>query len=325
MKHDLKIVVILVAMFLLTQLIGLYVVNYYSPVKIVDNVQENLTVTNQLPYGLEPPPESNQADIWQILLYIIPSFVIAILIFLILTKFKAEFVLKAWFFIVIIIALSTTIISFLRSSALVFLIIALAVSIPLAFFKIYRRNFLIHNLTELLVYPGIGAIFVALLSSPENPNRGIYAIIIILILISIYDMWAVWRSGIMQKMAKYEINKLKIFAGFFVPYISKELKLKLMKMKKSKNKGKTVKVNVAILGGGDVVYPLITAGIVLRRFGFVSVLGMQLPLASMLVILGAVLGLGSLLLFSEKKKIYPAMPFISAGILLMLGLCYLLF
>jgi presenilin-like A22 family membrane protease len=180
-------------MFIVTQFIGLYVVNYYSPTKVVNNVQLNVTSPNQLPYGLEPPPQSEQINVWQTLLYIIPAFVIAISLFFFLTKFKAAFVLKGWFFIVVIIALSTSIIAFFPSSTLIFILISLAIAIPLAFFKIYKQNFLIHNLTELFIYPGIAAIFVALLSESGNSNTSIYAIIALLILISIYDLWAVWH------------------------------------------------------------------------------------------------------------------------------------
>lgn len=323
MKHSKKVMIIILAMFIVTQLIGLYVINYYSPVKVVDSVQTNITSPNSLPFNLEPPPEANQANVLQTLLYIIPSFVIAILIFFILTRFKAEFVLKAWFFIVVIIALATSLISFLPSSTL-FFIIALVVAIPLAFFKIYKRNFFIHNLTELFIYPGIAAVFVALLSTAGNPNRGVYAMIVLLILISIYDLWAVWHSGIMQKMAKYQINTLKIFAGFLIPEMSKQVKMKFQKMKKSKNK-KKIKINMAVLGGGDIVWTLIMAGVVLRKFGLTNFLGMPLPLASLLIILGATLGLSYVLFFGKRNKAYPAMPFISIGVFLALGACYLLF
>ena len=323
MKHNWKITLLILSMFIITQFIGLYVVNYYSPVKVINNVPVNVTTPNQLPYGLEPPPQNQQINVWQILLYIIPAFVIAIALFFVLTRFKAAFVLKAWFFVVVILALSISLIAFFPSSATIFVLITLAIAIPLAFFKIYRQNFLIHNITELFIYPGIAAVFVALLSGTDTTNRGVYAIIALLILISIYDIWAVWHSGIMQKMAKYQINKLKIFSGFFIPYMSRKTRLKLKKMKKSKRK--KIRVNFAILGGGDVIFPIIASGVVLRRFGFTNVLGLQIPLASILIILGAVLGLGSLLLFSEKKKFYPAMPFISAGIFLALGLCYLVF
>ena len=139
-----------------------------------------------------------------------------------------------------------------------------------------------------------------------------------MIIISIYDIWAVWHSGIMQKMVKYQINELKIFSGFFVPYISKKLRIKLKKMRKSQ-KGKKlktkIKVNMAILGGGDVIFPIITAGVMLKTFGFMSAL---------FVIIGATCGLGYLFFFAAKKKFYPAMPFITAGIFAGIILGYLI-
>lgn len=248
MKYKWKITILLLSMFIITQIIGLYVVNHYSPVKVVDNIEQN-TSAPQLPFGLEPPPIPAQVNFWTTYFpSIIFAFIIAISLFFILTKFKAEFIIRAWFFIVVVIALSVSLISFLPSS-LIFMIISLAVAITLAFFKIYKQNFLIHNLTELFIYPGIAAIFIALLSSPGSPDQGVYAVVVLLILISLYDMWAVWHSGVMQKMAKYQINTLKIFGGFFVPYISKRLKLKLKKIKTDK-RDKKIRVNIALLGGG---------------------------------------------------------------------------
>ena len=74
-------------------------------------------------------------------------------------------------------------------------------------------------------------------------------------------------------------------------------------------------MNVAILGGGDVVFPIITAGVMLMAQGIVS---------AILVIAGATLGLSYLFFFAEKKKFYPAMPFITLGILVGLGVSYLI-
>jgi len=76
-------------------------------------------------------------------------------------------------------------------------------------------------------------------------------------------------------------------------------------MKKSDIGKKKIKVNIAILGGGDIVFPIITAGIVLKTFGLIP---------AIFVIFGAALGLGLLFFLAEKKKFYPAMPFITAGI-----------
>ena len=72
----------------------------------------------------------------------------------------------------------------------------------------------------------------------------------------------------MQKMAKYHIDTLKIFPGFFIPHLSKKQKMQVKNMKKDNVKKKKFKVNVAILGGGDVIFPIIAAGVVMKTWGF---------------------------------------------------------
>lgn len=287
MKHNLKVTLILLAMFIVTQFIGLYVVNHYS-------VQDN-----EIPYGMETPEAEQELDFYTSFLpSIIIAFVFAIVLLILLTKFNLNFVLRVWFFAVILISIGIFFNSFFPNETY-FPYIALVFALPLAIIKVFKRDFLIHNLTELVIYPSIASVFVPLLN--------FWTVIIILFLISIYDMWAVWHSGVMQKMAKYQINELKVFSGFFVPYISKKEKMKLKDTPKSDLKNKKIQVNMAILGGGDVVFPIIASGVVLRQFGFAPAL---------LVIIGATLGLSYLLFFAEKKKFYPAMPFITAGILL---------
>ncbi len=319
MKHNIKITLILLAMFVATQFIGIYVVGFYSPIKIsLDGIQTNVS-SPELPFGFQPPELKGESDFNYAFVSIILAFMISISLLLFLTKLNAEFFLRMWFFLVIVIALVIAFnvvssqIGFLSEKTLLEIpapwIFALVLALPLAYFKIYKRNFLIHNATELLVYPGIAAVFVPILN--------IYTISFLLILISIYDAWAVWHSGIMQKMAKYQINTLNVFSGFFIPYVSKKVKMQMLKMKKSAaNSGKKVKVNVAILGGGDVVFPIITSGVVLKTFGFAPAL---------FVVAGAALGLSYLFIFAEKKKFYPAMPFITAGIFAGIALSYLVF
>jgi presenilin-like A22 family membrane protease len=273
-------------MFLLTQFIGLYVVDHYSPVKVVEGDIVNVSAPS-LPFGLETPEVKKDSEFYIFLPSIILAFIIAMVLLFLLSKIKAEFILKLWFFVVVMIALGISLYAFLPPFKHITILI-LAIVLPLAFIKIYKRNFLVHNVTELFIYPGIAAIFVPILN--------MWTIIALLIIISIYDMWAVWHSGIMQKMAKYQINKLKVFSGFFVPYISKKLRMKLKKMRKSqkgKKLQKKIKVNIAILGGGDIIFPIITAGVMLKTLGLVSAL---------FVIAGATLGLGYLFFFAAKKK-----------------------
>lgn len=284
MKHKAQITLLILGMFLIAQFIGLYVVNYY------------LMPGHEIPLGLGYSGSDIEGGTAGIIVSIVFGVIIAISLFLLLTKIRADFFLRLWFFLVIVIALIialNSIIPYFQYSLLLSGIIALA----MGFFKVYKRSLLIHNAAELLVYPGIAAIFVPILS--------FWSIIILLVIISIYDMWAVWHSGIMQKMAKYQINKLKTFSGFFVPYISKKVRLQIRSMTKAQLKKKKIKINVAILGGGDVVFPIITSGVMLASLGLYYAL---------FTIGGAALGLSYILLFSKKKKFYPAMPFITAGI-----------
>jgi presenilin-like A22 family membrane protease len=320
MKHNIKITIILLSMFVITQFIGLYVANTNIFNRTIQGTNE--TLTNPILSTLQPPQPTQQSDFSMYFGSIIFAFIIAIIILFLLTKFKIDMILKIWFFVVVVIALFITFNAFFPNyiNSVYFVVIALAVALFLAFIKIFRQNFIVHNLTELLIYPGIATVFIPILN--------FWSAMILLILISGYDIWAVWHSGIMQKMAKYQINNLKVFSGFFVPYISKEMRMKIRKMKKSRVKGKKIKVNMAILGGGDVIFPIITSGVVLMTqfvnlpFGLKPFIGGFIP--ALFVIFGATLGLTLLFLFSEKKKFYPAMPFITAGIFLGIILSYLL-
>src|SRR3989344_3048312 len=104
MKHDPKITAILLAMFIVTQLIGLYVVGYYSDQKVVNGNVENVS-SPSLPFGLETPKIEKQSEYQGLFVSIIISFIFAILIFFLLTRFKVHFFLKLWFLLVVIVSL----------------------------------------------------------------------------------------------------------------------------------------------------------------------------------------------------------------------------
>lgn len=307
MKHNLKISLILICMFIVTQLIGLAVVNSYLPVQktILNETtgqSQNITVSPQLPYGTQPPEITPEISLTSIII----AMVIAVLLIFLLMRIRATMFLRIWFFLVVVLAMAVTFNSLFLNFTVYSSWIALILALPLGFYKIFRQNFIVHNLTELLIYPGLAAIFVAIFN--------IWTIIIFLILISIYDMWAVWKSKIMIKMAKFQINELKLFGGFFLPYANKDVwkRIRLLR-EKYKNKrvsdktlrGKKIKVNLAILGGGDVVFPLIASGVILKVSGLIPAL---------IVTLFAVLALLLLFIFSKKGKSYPAMPFLTAGV-----------
>jgi len=309
MKHTIRVTFILLAMFFITQLIGIFVVSQYAPV-ITQSTDEQGNLINEtshnLPFGLDPPEEVQPRNA---LVSIIIAIIFAAFLMLIFMKYKFELILRVWFFLVFTLALSITINSVLIGKTYG-IIISLIVALPLTFLKVFRRNMTIHNLTELGIYPGIAAIFV--------PLFNIWAVVVLLIAISIYDIYAVWHAGFMQKMAHYQINNVKTFAGFFIPYIGKKEKELMKKARSSKSKNKKekrIKVNVAILGGGDVLFPIVLAGVVFFQLGLVQ---------AILISIGATIALGTLFYYSQKGKFYPAMPFITAGCFLALAVAYLI-
>jgi len=311
-------------MFVIAQLIGLFVIGIYN--------NPNL----QLPFGMEPPDQTPEPLEFPTLILI--AFVFAIFLFFLLTKINAEKFIRLWFFIVTTLAIGLALKAFAffilkkdvplsslftTTSGISFIsIIILLIALPLAYIKIFRRDIIIHNITELLIYPGIAAVFV--------PILGIFGIIILLLAISLYDLWAVWKSEIMQKMAKYQINNLRFFTGFFIPYADKKQKIKIQKIKqkalKLKNEKKEkflekefkkskIKVNLAILGGGDVIFPIITAGVFFKMLGIIPAL---------IITLSATIGLLGLFISARKGKFYPAMPFLSSSMYIGMMIIFLL-
>ena len=309
MKHTLKITAILVIMFFVTQMIGLFVAHtlLVTETTQVLNTQtgelENRTTYPNLPDAFEPPAELHPADAVK---SIIVALIFAVCLMFLLMKLKAETFLRLWFFIVVIIGVAQTISAFVIHIPYSFWI-GIILAIPLAIFKVFKRHIIIHNITELLIYPGIATFFIPILD--------VLTVVVLLVIISLYDMYAVWHAGFMQKMAKYQIEKVRVFSGFFVPYLAKKDRLALKEAKATGKKGANVKVNLAILGGGDVVFPILLAGVVLRTLGVWQ---------AIMVSIGATIALAYLFYTSEKGKFYPAMPFISIGCLIGLAVAYLI-
>jgi len=295
-------------MFLITQLIGLFIVATY-------------TNGLELPYGMEPPEEIKESP-ENFGANILIAFALAITLFFILTKIRAEIFIRIWFFIVTTLALGLAINAILFKITFTYYasFIALLIALPLAYTKIFKRHILTHNITELLIYPGIAAVFVPLLN--------VLWMIILLLVISLYDIWAVWQSEFMQKMAKYQINNLKFFTGFFVPYADKKQKQKIKQIKQKylkkgdkelekQFKKAKIKVQLAILGGGDIIFPIITAGVFYKVY--------QSIFPALIITATATLALLFLFILARKGKFYPAMPFLTIGMFLGMIISWLVF
>lgn len=99
---------------------------------------------------------------------------------------------------------------------------------------------------------------------------------------AVYDMWAVWRSKKMIKMANYFVER-RIFPMIAVP-TAKEGRF-------------------ALLGGGDLFFIIIVAVSFMKTSPFISAL----------TTIGMTASVVGLFLFAKKGRMYPALPYILVG------------
>ncbi len=281
-----KVSLILVFLFFISQVVGLLVTNAYINHEVSEETGE--VVFENLPYNIERPPvEQGSSFVFIIIAILIGTFFVLLLI-----KFKRTLLWKIWFFLAVFLTLAISFSAFINTY------IALVLSILLAGYKIFKPNVIIHNLTEVFIYGGLAAIFV--------PIMNLFAVFVLLVLISIYDFIAVFKIKHMVTMAKFQ-TKSKVFAGLLLPY-------KMEGGGKKIGKGVKVKrmVKTAILGGGDIGFPLLFAGVVMK--GLILENGVFIGFLKTLII-PVVVSIALFLLFvkGKKDKFYPAMPILSAG------------
>jgi len=256
MKHNLQVTLILIGLYLLAQYIGLFVTSVY--------------LEKTLPFDIERPELDETYSFLQIFVAIL----IVTFLVMFIVKYEVGIVWKILFFISIWYTVMLSLSSFLIPN------LALVLGLVAGYFKVFQKNIVVNNLIELFVYGGLAALFVPILT--------LVSISLLLVLISIYDMIAVWKTKHMVKMAKFQ-TKEGIFPGFMIPY------------------GKD---RVAILGGGDVGFPLIFAGVVYSVYGLLALVVPVMVAVSLFL----------LFYFGEKSKYYPAMPFLSIGCFVGFGL-----
>ena len=208
---------------------------------------------------------------------------------------------KVWFFFGIFLTLVISLSAFMDQK------FAIIIGLSLALIRILRNNPFIHNFTEIFIY---GA-----LSSILSPILNIFSAFLLLIIISIYDYIAVYKTKHMIKLAKFQ-GKSHNFAGLMIPY-----NLGSKKPMKAAMSGKIVagkeeaKVNekkdegsIAILGGGDIGFPLMFAAVVMAHYSL-----NPFDYRTYIVPIFSTIALTGLFLFGSSKKFYPAMPYITAG------------
>ena len=185
MKYEPITLLIMLSLFIITMLFGLYVTQSYMEV--------------ELPYNIEPPKMSAEFSVP----YFIGAIIIVSIIFYVFTKLKFTKFLKLWFSIAIILCISVSL------SLLIGDIPALLVAAILVILRVKEKDLYIHNLTEILIYGGLVSFFL--------PLFNVWTALVLLILISIYDYISVFITKHMILMAKTQ-SRENIFTGLMIKH-----------------------------------------------------------------------------------------------------------
>ncbi len=291
MKHDLEIIILIVLFFLLIQIFGLVTISNSLIIEKTEkgNIVEYSETVLGPPLGIRD---------FSSFVYILSAVLIGSLIVYLIIKYK---IIKIWKFIYFFAIWLTGLITL---NVFLNFTLALIISSTIVLFEIFRSNVFIHNLKELLIYPGIAVLF--------TPIFNVFWITLLMIAISIYDIYAVWKSKHMVKFAKFMINT-NAFSGFMIPYLPKTKKQKSFKTKETKPAQKP-KERFAVLGGGDIAFTLLFSGVTMswlisfkqltRTTAFLQVLIIPIITSIILFIL---------LAKGQEDKFYPAMPFLTLG------------
>ncbi|MGV8168526.1 MAG: presenilin family intramembrane aspartyl protease [Candidatus Nanoarchaeia archaeon] len=312
MKHSLKILAAFMALFVLSQVLGLYLLSLsvQGVVKTeTPSGTEYTTVYTNTSIGERPEVEG-----YGTLVYIVIGVIVGTVLLLLIARYNKMTFWKVWFFLAAWMTMSISVGAMLGENLFW---ISWLVAAGLAFLKLKYPHPIIHNLTELLMYAGIAVLLAPILS--------VIVAIILLILISIYDAYAVWKSKHMITMAEFT-KKSNLFPGLSLTYTKKKDKTVILsnvkpaaKEQKTKETKSKTKARTGILGGGDVVFPLLFSGAVFTHLLEKGFTNLQALSYASIISLGAAVALFLLFYFGRKERYYPAMPFITAGCLFGFG------
>jgi len=311
MKHTWTITIILVLIFLATQVFGLFTVNKYievlPPGSYLNGTQINKTIIlhNATIVGEAPDVAPSTGFV-----YVLTAIAAGTVLLLLLIKFRGHKFWAIWFFFAVLVTTAVTLGVYFQRIPHGY-VIALVTAAVLAFIKIYRQNIIIHNITEIFMYTGIAVLFVSFFN--------ILWATILLIAISIYDIIAVWHSRHMVKMAKFTMES-KLFAGIYFPYKSKKARrvaLQIKKTKKIKNlkRAKIGQPKNAILGGGDIAFPLLFSAVVMESLILKNISPNIAFLQTLIISFTTTSAILLLFIFGKRDRYYPAMPFVTTGCL----------
>lgn len=226
MKYQPVTTVYLLLLLTITLFTGLFITQQY--------------INQELPYTIEPPSISGGLSI----AYLVAGIIIATIIIYVITRFKFEKLLKAWFSIAIIISIAISL------SVLIDELTALFVASILGVIRLSSKDLVIHNLTEVLLYGGLVSLFTPLFTPLTT--------LILLVIISVYDYVSVFVTKHMIVLAQSQ-SRNNLFTGLLI------------------NRGS----ETALLGGGDIAFSLLFATVLGSAYGIIhSYITIYLVIAS---------------------------------------------
>lgn len=270
---------ILVALFIITQFLGLYVGSQY--IQLI-NVGEVTRPFEGTPLG---NPEAVTTSLY-LFGYIIASTVVILLI--IRVRKSAIWVFEA--FIVFVASWFT--LDFLFPLDIGFLSLGFFLALALTAWKVLRPNIINQDIAAIMSGAFVG--------SALGVSLGVLPSIIFMLILSVYDFISVFITKHMVYMAKALTERPTSFTVAAPPNLKS---ISYTPAKKSSKK----KVHIFQLGVGDMVIPLMFSVSVLNNFKLINAIG---------AIIGSTIALLALIYFMSKKpQPLPALPFITFGTL----------
>lgn len=307
MKYNLQITLALIAIFIFSQVIGLVLAGAsIKELKILETGEKVITYSSI-------PVERPETTGFESLLFILIGIAFATGLFLLIVRFNLLRLWKLWFFFAVLLTM------WISFSIVMGQTEAFIVALVIASVKVFRPNPIVHNMAEVLVYSGI----VLLLF----PMFDVVWVVALLLVISVYDFLAVFKTKHMVSMAKFSM-KAKLFPGISLPIqdSKKEASVSGRRIMKTNKTGEVEEkqYQAAILGGGDITFPMLFSSVVMQdlfRNGLDKLASLNL---SFIITATTAASLLLLLLLARKGKFYPAMPFVTAGCLLGYGIIFVL-
>lgn len=291
MKHTLPITIAFAALFIISQLAGLALISMSTEeIREVDG--QTIIVYANTTIGERPETTG-----YETLIFIVIGVTIGTLALLFLVKHKKVNWWKTWFFLAALITMSISIGVIIKPAPEIY---AWLIAIGLAAWKIYKPNPIVHNTTEILMYAGIAVLLVPILD--------VTIMIILLLLVSIYDAYAVWKSKHMVKMAKFT-SDTNLFPGLRIAYSNKAKGAPQPQSATTPKK----KARTGVLGGGDIAFPLLFTGTVMASLIAQGIAKPAAIFTASIITITTAISLIALFIYAKKDKFYPAMPFITAG------------